>query len=98
VDVKDGTKVKADATYIRESILFPQSKLVAGYDDIMPTFKGLVTEDGLLKLVEYVKSLGPDHGTGITATPGPTQTSTSPQPQTRAQGRTPAPAPAAGNR
>ena len=28
----------------------------------MPTFKGLITEDGLLKLVEYVKSLGPKNG------------------------------------
>ena len=60
-------------------MLYPQAKIVAGYDDIMPTFKGLVTEDGLLKLVEYVKSLGPKDGTESSATPAPTQTSSTPQ-------------------
>jgi hypothetical protein len=45
----------------------------------MPTFKGLVTEDGLLKLVEYVKSLGPKDGTESSATPAPTETSATPQ-------------------
>ena len=69
VDLKDGSRVRADEAYIRESILYPQSKIVAGYDDIMPTFKGLITEDGMLKLVEYVKSLGPKNGTPNTAAP-----------------------------
>ena len=63
VELKDGSRVRADESYIRESVLYPQAKIVAGYDDIMPTFKGLVTEDGLLKLVEYMKSLGPKNGT-----------------------------------
>ena len=53
VELKDGSKVRADESYIRESVLYPQAKIVAGYDDIMPTFKGLITEDGMLKLVEY---------------------------------------------
>jgi cytochrome c oxidase subunit 2 len=44
VDLKDGSNVKADEAYIRESVLYPQAKIVAGYDDYMPTFKGLVTE------------------------------------------------------
>ena len=62
--------MRADESYIRESVLYPQAKIVAGYDDIMPTFKGLITEDGLLKLVEYVKSLGPKNGTQTSATAG----------------------------
>ncbi len=40
VYLKDGSKVRADESYIRESVLYPQAKIVAGYDDIMPTFQG----------------------------------------------------------
>jgi len=87
VDLKDGSRVRADESYIRESVLYPQSKIVAGYDDIMPTFKGLITEDGMLKLVEYVKSLGAKNGSPNTATPAPVETSAS-EPKTRAQDKT----------
>ena len=48
---------------------------------IMPTFKGLITEDGMLKLIEYIKSLGRKTATMSTATPLPVETSASPQPQ-----------------
>jgi cytochrome c oxidase subunit 2 len=88
VDLKDGSSVKADEAYIRESVLYPQSKIVAGYDDYMPTFKGLVTEDGMLKLIEYVKSLGAKNGVINSATPAMVETSTSPQPQARDQVKT----------
>jgi cytochrome c oxidase subunit 2 len=82
--------VRADESYIRESVLYPQAKIVAGYDDIMPTFKGLITEDGMLKLIEYIKSLGAKNGTVNTATPLPVETSASPNPSTHAQqGKTP---------
>jgi cytochrome c oxidase subunit 2 len=86
VDLKDGGRVKFDEAYIRESVLYPQAKIVAGYDDIMPTFKGLLTEDGLLKIVEYVRSLGPANGTQTSATPGSTTTSATEQ-QAPAQAR-----------
>jgi cytochrome c oxidase subunit 2 len=46
-----------DEAYVRESILNPSAKISAGYQPIMPTFQGLVTEEGLLELIEYVKSL-----------------------------------------
>ena len=92
VELKDGTSVKADESYIRESVLYPQSKIVAGYDDYMPTFKGLITEDGMLKLIEYVKSLGAKNGAVNSATPAPVETSASPQTSTRPQGRMGAPA------
>jgi cytochrome c oxidase subunit II len=87
VDLKDGSRVRADESYIRESVLYPQTKIVAGYDDIMPTFKGLITEDGLLKLVQYVKSLGPKNGTQTSVTPAATETSAS-EPKTPGQDRT----------
>jgi cytochrome c oxidase subunit 2 len=52
-----GESVLVDESFIRESILNPQAKLAAGYMPIMPTFKGLVTEDGLVHLLAYLKSL-----------------------------------------
>jgi cytochrome c oxidase subunit 2 len=39
--------------------LNPAAKVVAGYQPVMPTFQGLVTEEGVLQLIEYVKSIGP---------------------------------------
>jgi cytochrome c oxidase subunit 2 len=59
VDLMNGQKAIVDETYIRESILTPSAKVVSGYQPIMPTFTGLVTEEGLLELIEYVKSLNP---------------------------------------
>src|SRR5215469_5808782 len=84
VQLKDGSNVRADESYIRESVLYPQSKIVAGYDDIMPTFKGLISEDGMLKLISYIRSLGAPNGTVSTATPLPVETSASPRPSTHA--------------
>ncbi|HEX4413086.1 MAG TPA: cytochrome c oxidase subunit II [Lacipirellulaceae bacterium] len=53
-----GTKL-ADDNYIRESILNPQAKVVLGWEPIMPTFEGQVSEEDLIKLIAYIKSLGP---------------------------------------
>jgi len=49
--------VTADEAYIRESILNPTAKIVAGFQPLMPTFQGLINEEQLLQLIEYVKSL-----------------------------------------
>ncbi|NIV45764.1 MAG: c-type cytochrome, partial [Gammaproteobacteria bacterium] len=56
----DGRKVIADENYLRESILNPQAKIVAGYEApvLMPTFQGQVSEEQLLQLIQYIKSLG----------------------------------------
>jgi len=59
VELEGGQKVKVDDDYLRESILSPQAKIVKGYQPVMPTFQGLVTEDQLLQLIEYIKSIGP---------------------------------------
>ncbi len=64
VQLAGGGSVKADEAYFRESILQPQAKIVYGFEPVMPTFQGLVTEEQLVQLVEYVKSLGPKPGTG----------------------------------
>ena len=70
VQLAGGGTVKADESYFRESILQPQAKVVAGFEPVMPTFQGLVTEEQVVQLVEYVKSLGPKPGTGPAAETG----------------------------
>ena len=57
VQLSDGRIVKVDENYVRESIVNPQAKVVAGFQPIMPTFQGQVTEESLGALVSYVKSL-----------------------------------------
>src|SRR5579872_3255846 len=59
VQLSDGRVITADEGYIRESVLQPNAKIVANYQPVMPTFQGLVTEEGVLSLIEYIKSLGP---------------------------------------
>src|SRR4029077_12759296 len=56
--LEDGRTVVADDNYVRESILNPTAKIVAGFKPVMPTFQGLVTDEQLNALVAYVKSLG----------------------------------------
>ncbi len=70
-DVKlvGGSTVKADENYIRNSILNPASQVVEGFQPIMPTFKGQVTEEQLNSLVAYIKTLSPNAAASTTATP-----------------------------
>jgi cytochrome c oxidase subunit II len=56
VQLTSGTVV-ADDAYIRESILSPGAKTVAGFQNIMPTYQGQVSEQTLLQLIAYIKSL-----------------------------------------
>ena len=69
----DGSAVTADEAYIRESIVQPKAKIVAGYQPVMPTFQGLVTEEQILNLTAYIKSLQtqpvPAKGAGIAPVP-----------------------------
>jgi cytochrome c oxidase subunit II len=95
IRLQDGRSVTADETYIRESILNPNTKLVAGYESIMPTFQGLVTEEQVLQLIAYVRSIGPPKqpGTpqaGSPTTPAQPQGTTKPGILTPPQGATPA--------
>ena len=57
VTLSAGNKVVADESYIRESIVNPTAKVTFGYQPIMPTFQGQISEEGLLQLVAYIKSL-----------------------------------------
>jgi cytochrome c oxidase subunit 2 len=57
VPLSDGSTVVADDKYIRDSILLPRSQIAAGYEPLMPSYKGKLGEDQLLRLVLYIKSL-----------------------------------------
>jgi cytochrome c oxidase subunit 2 len=57
VTLDNGTVITADDSYLRESILTSQAKTVKGYEHIMPTFQGLINEEGLAGLIEYIKSM-----------------------------------------
>jgi cytochrome c oxidase subunit 2 len=65
----DGSTVSADDAYIRESILAPNAKVVAGFLPVMPSFQGQLTEEQILTLTAYIKSLQsqpvPATGAGI---------------------------------
>lgn len=72
VKLATGETVTADEQYIRNSILNPGAQIVQGYQPIMPTFKGQVTEEQLNSLIAYIKSLTPGAATspgGGTAAP-----------------------------
>jgi len=57
VHLSDGRVVVADEAYIRDSILLPEKDVVAGYQPIMPSFRGTVKEEQIIKLIAYVRSL-----------------------------------------
>jgi cytochrome c oxidase subunit 2 len=57
-----------DENYIRESILEPGAKIVAGYDAVMPTYQGRITEDDITSIIHYLKSLSESKET--TSQPG----------------------------
>jgi cytochrome c oxidase subunit II len=53
----NGTTALADEAYLRESILNPQAKMVQGYPPLMPSYQGQISEDALVTLLAYIKSL-----------------------------------------
>jgi cytochrome c oxidase subunit 2 len=57
VKLATGEIVTADEAYIRESVLNPTAKVVAGFQPIMPTFQGQISEEQIFHLIEYIKSL-----------------------------------------
>ena len=87
VKLADGRTIVADEGYIRESILNPNAKIVEGFQPIMPTFQGLIGEEGVLQLVAYIKALSepnPAMGTEMlppnNTMPAPNRPGTEPRP------------------
>ena len=62
VQLEDGRTITADENYLRECILEPGAKRVKGFQPIMPTFQGLVTEEQVNALVAYIKSISAAKG------------------------------------
>jgi cytochrome c oxidase subunit II len=78
VKLVNGQTAVVNEAYIRESILNPTAKVVAGYQPNMPTFQGQVTEDAILQLIAYIKSLGGAPGAHTVAGAPPAAQSTTP--------------------
>jgi cytochrome c oxidase subunit II len=75
VHLQNGKTVVADENYLRESVLRPAAKITAGYENLMPPYEGQISEEEVLHLVAYMKSLAP----GQVPTPSPsTQPATAP--------------------
>lgn len=67
VPLASGDFVIADEAYIRDSILLPQRQVVAGYAPVMPPYQGRISEEEILQLMAYIKSLGAESsGRGVT--------------------------------
>ena len=59
VPLANGRIVKVDEAYLRDSILTPAKQVVAGYDPIMPSFAGRISEGELQSIIAYIRSLRP---------------------------------------
>ena len=59
VPLSDGSTVTADDRYIHDSIVYPKEQIVASYEPVMPSFDKVVSEEELVKIVAYIKSLSP---------------------------------------
>jgi cytochrome c oxidase subunit 2 len=57
LQLTNGSQVLVNDAYLRDAILNPSQHITAGYAPIMPTYQGQVSEDGLIDLVEYIKTL-----------------------------------------
>jgi cytochrome c oxidase subunit 2 len=56
VHLQDGRTIVADDDYIRDSILLPRKDVVAGFEPVMPSFAGQVSEEDIRALIEYLRS------------------------------------------
>jgi cytochrome c oxidase subunit 2 len=61
LQLQDGSYVTANDAFLRETILNPSTRVMAGYAPIMPTYQGQVSEEGLIDLVEYIKNLNSNY-------------------------------------
>jgi cytochrome c oxidase subunit 2 len=89
VPLQDGRTVVADEAYLRKSIIDPDADITAGYEPIMPSFQGQISEEEILKLIAFIKSLQPGQ------TPKRIDASAPPEAPPKAK---PSPRPAAGSR
>ncbi len=71
VQISTGQTVTADESYIRESILDPNAKIVYGFSaNIMPNFSGQLSEEQIVALISYIKAIGPEPGSQMPSSSG----------------------------
>lgn len=86
VQFADGSSAVADEEYIRRSILEPQAEIVAGYEPVMPTYKGRITDQEVRAIIAYLRSVSEKGGQGETARTQPADgEATETQPSTQTQ-------------
>ncbi|MGE3974142.1 MAG: cytochrome c oxidase subunit II [Bdellovibrionales bacterium] len=56
-ELADGSKITVDENYVRESILTPQAKLVKGYPPTMPSFQGVLNDEEIKAMIEFMKTV-----------------------------------------
>ncbi len=61
VQLQNGSYATIDDAFLRDSILNPTMHVMAGYAPIMPTYQGQISEEGLIDLVEYIKTLNSNY-------------------------------------
>jgi cytochrome c oxidase subunit II len=59
VHLQDGRTLVADENYVRDSILLPKKDVVAGFEPIMPSFAGQLSEEQIQALIAYLRAGGP---------------------------------------
>ena len=80
IALQDGGTALADHEYLRQSILDPSDHIVAGYQDVMPPFDGQISEEEVIALIAFIKSLGSgDTPPRVESYPPPTKTPTIPK-------------------
>lgn len=62
VTLKSGQSVVVDESYLRESILNSGTKVVVGFEAVMPTYQGQISEEGVIQLIAFIKSLTREGG------------------------------------
>jgi cytochrome c oxidase subunit II len=55
VHLQDGRSIVADENYVRDSILLPKKDVVAGFDPVMPSFAGQVSEEDIQALIAFLR-------------------------------------------
>lgn len=61
LQLTNGSQVTVDDEYLRDSILNPSAHVASGYAPIMPTYQGQISEEGIISLIEYIKSLSSNY-------------------------------------
>ena len=56
-EMADGSIVVADENYLKESIIYPAAKIAKGYPNVMPSYAGLLNDEEINAIIEYIKTI-----------------------------------------